>query len=353
MESPVTPEPSGLPPTLPRISDYWPDAPHRLGPPADVYELPGVEATRTGTPAGGLAGDPAPPDGTRWIGAPPEPRTGRDWKPVVFLVAVVILVSGGVLAALAAVRSSGEDAGSLPAPPLPVPTVGGTPPATPPVSLGTSPPATSSAPPPAATTAVPPAPAGPALPDTATFELADGVAQLRVSIGDVPRGLVKVSVGKNSRIAARTTVSGGTVRVDVRPNGRRTGTARLEVLLNSSVTWSLRMRGGVSEAGIDLSRGRIRSVDLIGGAATVDLSVPDQRAAIPITERGGIRTWRIVTESRVAARVFLRRGAGVVTLYGDTDAGVDRGVTLRSGQGDGGIRVDSEGGIGALTVQAR
>lgn len=53
MESPAAPAGgdagTGTPvqPGLPDISEFWPDAPHRVGPPADHYEPEGAEAVRT------------------------------------------------------------------------------------------------------------------------------------------------------------------------------------------------------------------------------------------------------------------------------------------------------------------
>ncbi|WP_221322591.1 hypothetical protein [Actinoplanes sp. L3-i22] len=354
MESPVPKtEPSGAPSGWPRISDYWPDAPHRLGPPADHYELPGVDATRTG-PAlhtGPPAGESETSDGTRWIGDP-DGRTTKDLKPALLLAAVAVLVGGGVFAAVGYARNDlGKDTG-LPAPPLPAPTAAVSPPATPPVSIGASPPAAASVAP--TTAAAPPvAPAtSPAIPNTATFELVNGVTQLRVKIGDVDDGFFKIGVADDSTITAKAAVVNGTVKVSVAPNGKKNGTARLDVLLSDKVRWSLRLRGGVSEAGLDLSGGRVGGIELNGGAATVDMSVPDQDAAIPIVERGGIGTWRIVTDGKEAVRAYFRHGAGSVTLYGDTDKGIDKGETVRFRE-DAFLKIDSEEGVGALTVQSR
>ncbi|WP_203823405.1 hypothetical protein [Actinoplanes palleronii] len=348
-------EPSRTPPILPRISDYWPDAPQRLGPPADHYELPGVDATRTG-PA--LHTGPPPREGTA---EDVDDRTKRDLKPVLFLAAVLLLTGGGVFAAVSYVRTSGDAAStSLPAPaePAPVVVAPSAQAPNPPVSIGTSPPA-STAPvtvPPSA--AAPGAPTGgatekPMIPDAATFELASGVTQLRVAVGDVTNGFFRVGVGEDSTITARAVVDDGTVRVTVAPNGRKNGSARLNVLLSDEVTWSFRMRGGVKEAGVDLSGAKVGGVALIAGASTVDLVLPTQRDAIGIVEKGGIGTWRIVTDGEVPVRATFEEGAGSVTLYDDTDTGLAKGETAKSGKGDDGIRLTSSGGVGALTVQAR
>ncbi|WP_436529320.1 hypothetical protein [Actinoplanes sp. HUAS TT8] len=360
MESPVpkTGDPSATPPGWwPRISDYWPEAPHRFGPPADHYELPGVDATRTGPalhtgPPAEPAPDGADPAGTRWIGDP-DRRTGMDWKPVVLLAAVAVLAGGAVFAAVSYARSDRGSPAALPAPPISVPTAVQTPPATPPVFVGTSPPAAPSSAPPTTTAAAPPAPptTAPAIPDTATLELVNGVSQLRVTIGDVGSGFFKVGVADDSTITAKAAFTDGTLKVSVAPNGKKNGSARVDVLLSDDVKWSFRMRGGVSEAGLDFTGGRIGAIELIGGAATVDMSVPDQMETIPITERGGIGTWRIVTDGKEKVRAFFRKGAGTVTLYGDTDKTVDKGDTLRNGD-DADIKIDSEGGVGALTVQS-
>jgi hypothetical protein len=352
VDSPVpeTDDPSGPSSSWPRISDYWPDAPHRLGPPADHYELPGVDATRT-SPA--VPPRPAPRSYAEPAG---DDRTGRDLKPVLLLILVVLLVGGGVFAVVSRLRpSADEPAAGLPAPPLPVVSATEAPatqPASPPVSVGTSPPPTRTSPPPDRTPAAP-APPAQKKPAAATLELADGVTQLRVVTGDLDDGVVKVAVGADSTIKARTEIDDDTVRVSVAPSGRKQGSASLEITLSDEVTWSFRMRGGVNTAGIDLSGGRVGDIELIGGAGTVDLVLPTQRDAIAIAERGGLGTWRIVTDGEVPVRALFREGAGSVTVYGDADAGVGRGEQIRAGRGDGGIRLDSAGGVGALTVQAR
>lgn len=356
MESPVpkTEDPTKAPASWPRIADYWPDAPQRLGPPADHYELPGVDATRTGPALHTRppADEEEPTDALRWIGDP-DARTRKDLKPMLLLAVAALLAGGGVFAAVSYARAQRTGPAALPAP-LPAMSAADSPVATPPVSIGASPPAAASPSAAASAPAVPPAATTPpAIPDAATFELVNGVTQLRVTIGDVDDGFFKVSVADDSTITAKAVVDDGTLKVSVAPNGKKKGSARLEVLLSDEVTWSFRMRGGVSEAGIDLSGGRVGGIELIGGAATVDLSVPDQKNAIPIVERGGVGTWRIVTDGKESVRAFFRKGAGSVTFYGDTDKGVNKGETLRSDNDDPDLKIDSEEGVGALTVQAR
>ncbi|WIM94166.1 hypothetical protein ACTOB_006167 [Actinoplanes oblitus] len=340
-------EPSRLPSGLPRISDYWPDAPHRLGPPADHYELPGADPTRLRTP----------PVARVYPETVPDRRTGRDLKPAIVLLAAVLLVGGGVFAVVSRLRTpAGDPIASLPAPPLPVPSAVTEAP-NPPVSIGTSPPPspTTAAP----TSAAAPRGAGtttsaaPAVPEAATLELADGVTRLQVEVGDVGDGIVAVSVGEDSTIRARAKVDDDRVTVTVAPSGRETGSASLAIRLSDEVRWSFTMRGGVNTGRIDLSGGRVGAIELIGGAGTLDLVLPAQRAAIPIVERGGLGNWRIVTDREVPVRAFFREGAGSVTVYGRTDDGVGRGDVIRSGRGDDGIRLDSEEGVGALTVQSR
>ncbi|MEV6342822.1 hypothetical protein [Actinoplanes sp. NPDC051851] len=354
MDSPVVSDapssPDGDPaqpvPPWPKIADYWPDAPQRFGPQADHYELPGAEAVRTGNGLNAI-----PPARGEQATAPfgdSDGRTVKNRKPVVALFAATILAAGAILGALQYIRADRAEPVSAPgstADPaqVEVPTEN------PPVSIGTSPPS-------AAASAAPPAasPTATAIPDAAVFEFADGVTDLNVTIGDVPNdGFFQVTTGQDSKISASTTVDGDTLKVGVVPNGRKTGSAELNVILSSEVDWAVRMRGGVRTGTFDLSHGTVSRIDLIGGANTINIGLPRQDDGITIRMTGGVNTWRIETERKTPVRALFRQGAGTVTLYGDKTNGVDKGETLRSGDGDGGIELEAVKGVGTLTVSTQ
>ncbi|MEU4562840.1 hypothetical protein AB0F72_31055 [Actinoplanes sp. NPDC023936] len=366
------------PADLPDITEYWPDAPHRLGPVADHYELPGAEPTRTGAglpgagpPRAGAGPSEAGPAragadvseagparagaglaeadqarGGRGSAAGAYPGSARPtlelhlaerprhtFRRAAVLVAVVLVI--GAVAAWAALRTDQEQA----RPPSFQPPAALTP-ANPPVEIGE------------------PAPdPTPAIPDAATFELVDGTTEVNVTIGALPvesgpNGWFRVTSPDGSGVKPRAQLDGDTVKVFVEPTGPE-GSARVDVLLSEDVTWSLRMRGGARVATFDLTRGTLGRLDLLGGTARTTLALPETGSPIPILMGGGVNTWRISTAGEIPVRAEFRKGAGTVAVYGKRDKGVAMGTTLTRGGGDGGIDLQAESGIGTLTVTAR
>ncbi|MFC4069316.1 hypothetical protein [Actinoplanes subglobosus] len=318
----VITSPSDARPSLPDISEFWPDAPHRAGPPADHYEPEGSEPVRT-EPAWMPRGNQRPTVELRLA----ETRTRRaSRKPIVVLVAA-ILAAGGL--AYYATRPTEPTAGPvLTVPPATAPAE--TPADQPPVAIETS------------------APVGEA-PDRATFELADGTTALDVRIGDTGDDWFQVTSPVGSGISTRTEVRDGTVRVFV-DDGADPGTAEVNVVLSPDVTWSVLMLGGVRTASIDLTGAAVGRVDLVGGAAEIDLALPRQDAVVPVSMTGGVRDWRVSTGGRAPVEAVLERGAGVVDLYGDRKQGVNRGSRFTAGGGDGGVEIVAENGVGTLIV---
>jgi hypothetical protein len=307
------------PPALPDISAFWPDAPHRAGPPADHYEPEDAEPIRIDRPLP----DRASQRPTIELRLAPRQRRIAG-KPIAALLAAV-LVAGGL--SWYATRPSDPVASPVFTEPSVV-----APPDNPPVSIETS------------------APAG-AVPAAATFELADGTTELDVRIGETGDDWYAVSSPPGSGINVRAEVDGGALRVFVDDTGD-IGTAEVDVVLSPEVAWSVLMRGGVRTATIDLTGARVGRVDLLGGAARIDLALPQQDAIVPISMSGGIRNWRISTAGRAPIRAELKSGAGAVVVYGERDQGVDKGARFTSGSGAGGIDLVAEEGVGTLTVAA-
>ncbi|MEV6299965.1 hypothetical protein AB0M02_11245 [Actinoplanes sp. NPDC051861] len=337
MDSPVAqtdpePEIDSQPsaPDLPNISDYWPDLPQRLGPEADHYELPGAEPDRTSpawqAPASARL-EPATNRVTVEIPAGVRPRRSR-WKSVALLAALVGVGGGAAWVIMKPTGGTPEQPtfADRSAPPAEAP-------ANPPVSIGTSP------------------PAGP-VPDAATFEMVDGSTQIFVTIGAVDDGWFRVTTPQGSGVTPTAVVEDTTLRLRIEPTDTE-GSARVDVVLSDDVDWAIRMRGGFRTAMFDLSRGTVSKVDLVGGVNQLNLALPLSDATVPIVMSGGIKTWRITTAGQVPVRAAFRRGAGTVTLYGDEDRGVPRQAELAKGDGDGGIDLDAEAGVGSLTVAAR
>ncbi len=351
---PVTPKPTVVmdtegSPDLPDISEFWPDAPHRFGPPADHYEPPGADPTRT-DPAWHPTPGPNRPTveltaGVRANAGRPTVELPRPPKPSVVRSGAILLsvLALGVAAAWLIVRPDATsptrpvfgDGTTTPAPPAAAP-------ANPPVSIEPRQPSAEAG-------TLLPVPSG----DTATFELAEGITDLTVTIGPLDQGWFSVVTPDDASVVARTDFDDDTVRLRFDDSGNKGGPARADVVLSDSLTWDVRLSGGVRNAAVDLTGGAVSGVQLLGGAATVDLRLPEHGEQLPITMTGGVNQWRISTAGQAPAGVVLREGAGTVELYGEKRKGLAKGTQLSVGEGEGGIAIDAEAGLGTLTVTAR
>ncbi|WP_127501073.1 hypothetical protein [Actinoplanes solisilvae] len=300
--------PAERPVTLPRISDYWPDA----------TEAPPVD--------------------------PPRPKRLR--RLVAVAGAVLFL---GVSAVVVARLAGGDEPGPQPEPTaeagiVVVPTTN------PPVSIAPAKPS----PPPSTrpTSEAPAAPPGPAF-AAGTFVLASNVTELNVSLGRPARnGVARVSTPKDGGVTPDADLDGSTLKLTAEPNGRD-GDAQVDVVLDERITWTVKMEGGVRRGTFAMAGGRVRDFFFDGGAERLALTLPRQEREIDIRMAGGVHRWRIETEGEFPVKVRLRRGAGEVELNGDRDRDIDRGRTLRSRGEDevsGGLEIEAVAGIGSLSV---
>ncbi|MFI5897942.1 hypothetical protein ACIA5D_48460 [Actinoplanes sp. NPDC051513] len=328
----------------PHIADYWPDAPHRMGPEADYN--PGDE--------------PAPqqyvvePPPARVIGAPPPPDR-KALRVLLGVLAVTVFLGGSVVVLGRMVLRGDRTSVAISAPPA-TPTQATAPAEpNPPVSIvPQAPPSASAAPPSGSATPKPTtAPAEPPF-SSGTFELAGDVAVLDVSIAAIGGDPVRVSVPDGSGIKPSLARDGSTVRLTTKVAKGSEGTEPITVRLNSKITWSVKMTGGVGDADFALADGLVRRIDLNGGAATIDMELPTPGETLPIRMTGGVNTWTITTAERVPVKALLRDGGGLVVLNGDRTRGIDRNTRLR-GDGDddvesGGLDIDAVAGLGTLIV---
>jgi hypothetical protein len=333
----------------PNIGDYWPDAPHRMGPEADYR--PDEEDAGPASPI-----DPAP---TRLISPPARP--GRSWLRI-FLAALGALVFlGGSVIVLARLVTQGRDTDSNVSAPATQQTTGQNAGGgelggvaqqpSPPVSVVPEPSATATSPQASASASGSPSPSATALPFmSGTFELTGSVVDLNVTVSSLGNDAIRVSAPSGSGLHPRATVDGNTLKLSPNPEGKK-GSGRLDVRLNSRIAWALKMTGGVTDGSFDLTGADLRRIDLVGGATRIEMALPSPASGIPIRMSGGVSSWNITTQEEVPLRVLLRQGGGVVELNGQRSTGIKRGTLLSAdGAGDGGLAIDAVAGLGELTV---
>ena len=337
---------SDLPNTAewPRISDYWPDAPHRMSPQADYYPDSGDQTTAD-PPA---YDEEIPQEQPNRLISPPPPPARKGLRLLLGALAVLVFLGGSVVVLTRLVLR--DDTTTVAGTPTP-PAATAEPAPSPPVSVVPSPPATSAASsgPPQTVTIAPPA----TLPFTSgSFELASDVAVMNVSVAAIGTDPVRVSTPDDSGLKTRLTRDGSSVKLTAQVVDK-TGSGRVDVQLNSKVTWSLRMTGGAREENFALAKAWVRRIDLIGGVARITMALPTPDETLPIRMTGGVNTWKITTPVRVPVKVLLRDGGGKVILNGDESDGIKRNTTLRANGGDndsGGLAIDAVSGLGTLIV---
>jgi DNA-binding MarR family transcriptional regulator len=96
-------------------------------------------------------------------------------------------------------------------------------------------------------------------------------------------------------------VDGGTVSVEYQRRFRAFDWRRaaVHITLNGSIPWTIEVRGGLVQMEADLSRLELRSFDMTGGAANIDVTLPRPKGTVPVRLAGG------------AAGIAFHRPAGV------------------------------------------
>jgi hypothetical protein len=188
---------------------------------------------------------------------------------------------------------------------------------------------------------------------TAAFELVDGAASVRVRAGDLGDDLFQISTPDGSGVAPRVESGGDDVRLFL-PAGAHGGPTSVEIVLNTSVRWTLRLHGGTQQTQVDLSGAQIDAVDLEGGANRIDLTLPAPRGLMVVRMTGGVDQFLVRLAGATPVRVRVQSGAGKVTLAGATHTGIAPGKSFTAyGWGDGSAGVDllAVAGMSALTVE--
>ncbi|WP_228543645.1 cell wall-active antibiotics response protein [Micromonospora sp. S-DT3-3-22] len=163
----------------------------------------------------------------------------------------------------------------------------------------------------------------------ATFELMDGVTSFRLRTDDLGADLYRISSPADAGLTPRPQVSGD--RVQLRVTRRdRPGRGVVDVTLNARVTWRLRLIGGVSDHVLDLTGARLSGVELIGGAARIDLRLPPTTGTRTVRMTGGVNQFVVHAPGGPPVRVRAASGAGSVVWYGDRRDGLARGATVGS-----------------------
>jgi hypothetical protein len=188
--------------------------------------------------------------------------------------------------------------------------------------------------------------------DNAGFDLADSATSVRLHAADLGDDLYRISSPAGSGLLPRVVRSGAEVRLFLAPSAQP-GTGVVDVAVNATVGWTLRLDAGVAESVLDMAAGKVDGVELSGGASRIELILPRPQGQLAVRMTGGVDQFLVKLVKLTPVRVRADSGAGEVTVGGSTYHGIARGRSFTAnGWGDGtpGVDLQAVAGMSALTV---
>src|SRR5229473_1574186 len=130
---------------------------------------------------------------------------------------------------------------------------------------------------------------------------------------------------------------------------------RVVVRLNDRVTWKVRISGGASQMGLNLSTGRVSGVEISGGASQMDLTLPAPHGTVRVGISGGASQMHIRTASGTAARITVTGGVGTLQVNDSRQTGVGQLTLATPGYDSTADRYDIHitGGASDVTLDTR
>jgi hypothetical protein len=145
----------------------------------------------------------------------------------------------------------------------------------------------------------------------ASFELLAGVSTVHVSMSDLGGDLYRISTPADAGIKPSPVVKADDVQLQVDRDGIGTG-GEIQVVLSTAVRWQLRFSGYADEQQINLSGGKVSSVELVAGMHKADLQLPKPSGTVPVKITGAVDQLALRSPADNPVRVKMGGGAGDV-----------------------------------------
>jgi len=189
----------------------------------------------------------------------------------------------------------------------------------------------------------------------ATVELLSGVTAVTVRAVDLGGPLYRVRTPDGGRHRPQVTDHDGLVQVQLADSGRA-GASTVEIELATATRWRVRLVGGATQQTVDLSAGKLAEVAFVGGATSIELTLPKPTGTVPVRMVSGAATWTVHVPDGVPVQLFVGSGAGTVTIDGATRTGVSAGTTIAPAEwaaASDRYDVIASGGMSTFTVDRR
>ena len=186
----------------------------------------------------------------------------------------------------------------------------------------------------------------------ATFELLAATDRVQLRIADLGDDLYRISTPEGAGVRPSADLRDDRLRVDVTRDNAGTG-GEVEVLLAAKVRWTIRFSGYSAERIVDLSAGRVKGIELVGGTRRAEMTLAQAAGTVPMKITGGIEELTLRAPTGSPVRVRMGGGAGTVTAGSRTLRDVAPGSTLTPKDWTTGNRydVDAVAPVTLLTVE--
>jgi hypothetical protein len=150
-------------------------------------------------------------------------------------------------------------------------------------------------------------------PGGALLIVRDAASRVEVRLTELPGQLYRISTPADSGLVPAVTRPRGRISVGLRPTGAD-GPDTVEILLNRSVRWDIRLPAGGGEQHLDLAAGRISRLAVGSGTGLVSLRLPPPRGSVPIVVAGAVGEVAVAVLPGTPLRLHLRGGADRVAV---------------------------------------
>ncbi|WP_093620369.1 hypothetical protein [Actinoplanes philippinensis] len=186
----------------------------------------------------------------------------------------------------------------------------------------------------------------------ATFELLAATDRVQLRIADLGDDLYRISSPEGAGVRPSAEMRDDRLRVDVTRDSAGTG-GEVEVLLAAKVRWTIRFSGYSAERIVDLSAGRVRGIEIVGGTRRAEVTLAQAAGTVPMKITGGMEELLLRAPTGSPVRIKVGGGAGTVTAGARTLRDVAPGSTLTPKDWTTGNRydVDALAPVTLLTVE--
>jgi hypothetical protein len=193
----------------------------------------------------------------------------------------------------------------------------------------------------------------------ATLAVVEGIARITVHSGDRDGDLYRITTPTGSGDVPIVTQRDGEFQLGFAGgewnSADQDGPSppSVDIVLNSAVTWHLRLAGGANSATLDLRGMSVSELDLASGVSTVELWIPVPHGTLVVRESGGVNQLTVHRPTGVPVRLTVGGGAGSVSIDGAGRAGVSAGAQFTPeawGSATDRLDIDAVGGVSRVRI---